>query len=157
MKVAADTGALVSLQLCGILEKSFEHFTYYIGKRIKEELEELSRYDDEIGIAAREVLSFIGKGIEVVETGEHEEGEYEALEILNKLNAQLLISDDIKFVKKLQDERVSFSTIILFILHKAGVITKEDALNALDLIFERRKWSENLIYITARAMLEKDE
>ena len=37
MKVAADTGALISLELCGILKQSLEFFGYLIGEKIKDE------------------------------------------------------------------------------------------------------------------------
>jgi len=155
MKVAADTGALISLKLSGILEKSLDFFVYLIGEKIKEELEQIAATPDELGEAARDILSLIGRGVEIVKTSGHEEGEYEALEILNRI-ADILISDDIKFVKAQRDERISFSTFVLFFLYKKGIFDKREILRTLDSIFKKRKWAENLIYVTAKGLIEKE-
>jgi len=142
------------LKLCGILEKSLEFFGYLIGEKIKEELEQIAATPDELGEAARDILSLTGKGVEIVKTSGHEEGEYEALEILNMI-ADILISDDIKFVKSQRDERICFSTFVLFFLYKKGIFDKRETLRTLDSIFKKRKWAENLIYVTAKGLIEK--
>jgi hypothetical protein len=108
-----------------------------------------------LGEAARDILSLTGKGVEIVKTSGYEEGEYEALEILNRI-ADILISDDIKFVKSQRDERISFSTFVLFFLYKKSIIDKKETLRTLDSNFKKRKWAENLIYVTAKGLIEKE-
>jgi len=68
MKIAADTGALISLELCGILEKSLEFFGCLIWEKIKAELEQIATTPDELGEAARDILSLMGRGVEIVKT-----------------------------------------------------------------------------------------
>lgn len=78
------------------------------------------------------------------------------MELLRRENYPLLISDDIKFVKKEEkEERISFSTILIFLLYKKGKIKKKKAIDAIDSIFDKREWSKNIIYIDARELLKE--
>ncbi|MDI6856593.1 MAG: hypothetical protein QMD21_07430 [Candidatus Thermoplasmatota archaeon] len=159
MKVIADTSALISIELSGLLSICLENFQFILGPKVRSELEEIAIIDDPIGRAARKILKLIEKQIELRESKkEFEYGEYEALELLKELDASLLISDDIEFVSKEEekDDRISFSTILIFILYKIGKISKAKAISAVDKIFEHREWKENLIYIIAKHLLEEE-
>ncbi len=77
--------------------------------------------------------------------------------LLEDFNADILISDDIRFVKKHRNnEKIGFSVILFGILMERKVISKNDFLKAVNTMFGKRKWEENLIYLVARNMLEED-
>lgn len=154
LTVIADTGAVISLALSGLFDVCKNHFRIIIGERIAEELKEISSAgNDELSKAAREVL----KEIEIKSTGRNfEKGEHEALELLEKTKADILISDDIQFVKKNRhNEKISFSVVLFGILLEKKIITKKDFLNAVNSMFEKREWDENLIYLVAKNILEE--
>ena len=150
--VVADTGAVISLVLSGTFRICQKHFRIISGEKVAEELKEISLEDDELGKAAKEALN----EIEIVSTGKKFDiGEDEALELSEKMGADILISDDIKFVKKHRNnEKISFSVVLLGILMERKIISKNDFLKAINAIFGKRKWEENLIYLVAKNMLE---
>lgn len=75
---------------------------------------------------------------------------------MTELNADLLISDDIKFVMKNKDnEKIAFSVILLGILLERNRITKEGFVKAVDRIFTKRNWDENLIYLAAKYIVQE--
>ncbi|MDJ1422076.1 MAG: hypothetical protein M5U10_09200 [Candidatus Methanoperedens sp.] len=154
LTVVADTGAVISLALSGLFGICHKHFKIIIGEKITEELKEISSTDDDLGKAAEEVLGVI----EIKSAGKNFiTGEDEALELLKMTEADLLISDDIRFVKKhRENEKISFSVVLFGILLKRNIITKKDFLNAVDAMFMKRGWEENLIYLVAKNMLEED-
>jgi len=132
--VVADTGAVISLVLSGLFGVCQNHFRIIIGEKIAEELQEIALGDDELGEAAKE-----------------------ALELLKNNKADILISDDIKFVKKHKNnEKISFSVILFGILMERKIISKNEFLMAVNAMFGKRKWEENLIYLVAKNMLEDD-
>jgi predicted nucleic acid-binding protein len=96
LTVAADTGAVLSLALSGLFDVCKKQFRIIIGKKIEEELKEISLMDDELGIAAKELL----RKLEIIPVSQnYDKGEDEALYLLNEINADILVSDDIAFVK----------------------------------------------------------
>ncbi len=154
-KVAADTGALLSLSLGGLLKTCLMHFEIVIGVKIRSELEEISRMDDELAKAARDILMQAGKDIRVEDLKtESENGELEALELLKNDKVDLLISDDIQFVKEQRDERISFSVILPGILYEKGILSRREFVDAINSIFRKRNWEENLIYLVAKSLIE---
>lgn len=157
MRVAADTSALLSLALSGLLKKSLHYFSFFTGPIIKTELERTARIKDVLGNAAATILDLIECGeITIVETGVRGTGEEEALEIAKTAKCEFLISDDIKFVEKLshKTENIHFSIFIIFSLYGAGEISKQEAQNAIDNIFQKRQWTDNLIGLFAREFLQ---
>lgn len=154
LTVVADTGAVLSLELSGLFGVYQKHFRILIGERIAEELREISLENDALGNAAIEVL----KEIEIISAGnKFTQGEDEALELLAQIKADILISDDIRFVKKHKNnEKISFSVVLLGILLERKIVSKNDFLNAVNAMFGKRKWEENLIYLVAKNMIEGD-
>lgn len=154
LTVVADTGAVLSLELSGLFGVCQKHFRILIGERIAEELREISLENDALGNAAIEVL----KEIEIISTGnKFAQGEDEALELLAQIKADILISDDIRFVKKHKNnEKISFCVVLFGILLERKIISKNDFLNAVNAMFGKRKWEENLIYLVAKNMIEED-
>ncbi len=154
LTVVADTGAVLSLELSGLFGVCQKHFRILIGERIAEELREISLENDALGNAAIEVL----KEIEIISTGnKFAQGEDEALELLAQMKADILISDDIRFVKKHKNnEKISFCVVLFGILLERRIISKNDFLNAVNAMFGKRKWEENLIYLVAKNMIEED-
>ena len=154
LTVVADTGAVLSLALSGLFGICQKHFRIIIGEKIAEELKDIASFDDELGDAAKEVLEVI----EIKSGGKSfRHGEDEALELLKIAKADLLISDDIMFVKKQsRNEKISFSVVLFGILLEKNIITKRDFLNAVNAMFMKREWEENLIYLVAKNILEED-
>ena len=151
--VVADTGAILSLSLSGLLVRCEKEFRIVVGTEIRAELEGISKGDDDLGNAARSALHTI----EVRKTTHsYLRGEDEALDILAELDADLLISDDIKFVMKNRGNRkIAFSVILLGVLLEQNKITKSDFIKAVDSIFAKRNWDENLIYLTAKYIIQE--
>lgn len=58
--------------------------------------------------------------------------------------------------KHKKNEKISFSVVLFDILLEKKVITKRDFLSAVDAMFKKREWEENLIYLVAKNMLEED-
>ncbi len=152
--VVADTGAVISLALSGLFGICQKHFKIIIGEKIAEELREIASFNDELGEAAKEVLEVI----EVKPAGKNfSQGEDEALELMKITKADILISDDIRFVKKQsRNEKISFSVVLFGILLEKKIITKRNFLNAVNDMFMKREWEENLIYLVAKNLLEED-
>ncbi len=153
LAVVADTGAILSLSLSGLLPKCKKEFRIVVGTKIRVELERISKGGDDLGSAALSALD----GIEVRKTSrEYLKGEDEALDLLTELDADILISDDIKFVMKNKNNRkVAFSVILLGVLLEQNKITKEDFVKGVDRIFAKRNWDENLIYLAAKYIIQQ--
>lgn len=83
------------------------------------------------------------------------EGEFEALKLLEEKNADILISDDIAFTKKQNDERIAFSVILLGILYERKIFDRGDFIEAINSIFRKRRWEENQIYLIAMTIVEE--
>ncbi len=151
--MVADTSALLSLALSGLFKLCDKHFKILTGEKVAEELREISSREDGLGKAAKEVL----ESVELISSSKKfSQGEDEALELLDKTKADLLISDDIEFVKKhKQNEKVSFSIVLFGILLERKIITKRDFLSAVETMFKNREWEENMIYLVAKNMLEE--
>lgn len=153
--VAADTSALLSLKLCNSLKETLKFFQYFVGKTIKEELEEISEAEDALGRAANSILKQVCNQITLIKTEDFELGENEALQIHRDKETDLLVSDDIEFAKAHEDE-TNFSTLLLITLVKKNVFTKNELIERLEGIFKKRGWEKNnLIYIATIAELQR--
>ncbi|MBI3412559.1 MAG: hypothetical protein HY051_00570 [Candidatus Aenigmarchaeota archaeon] len=155
-KASIDTGALISLQLSGLLENSLKYFSFIVGSSIKRELEQFVYEKDILGLASVKILELIGNNqIQHIKIIKERKGEDEAVEIMEKYKCDYVISDDIGFVKKKSKiiNNIRFSVFVIFILFYAKEISKTDAQESINKIFELRSWSDNLITLYAKELL----
>jgi len=82
-------------------------------------------------------------------------GEEELVEVALQKKCDFIVSDDIRAMPKLKmtNTPTLFSTHLLYYLFRAGMISKEVGLIALEKMRNNRSLKENLIYITGIPML----
>lgn len=131
VRTAADTSALISLQLSEMLEESFRCLEYYIGKKILSELKEISKIKNALGDTADSIMDLVDDEVILVETREFEKGEKEALWIFREEKLDLLLSDDVKFVKSHRED-ASFSVVILPILIRKQIFSREEIIDRVN-------------------------
>lgn len=148
MKFAIDTCSLIALHYSGYLEITIENLNLIITKKIYSELEEVGTFSDDDGSAAREVLKLISK-TSILEIQPKSTGEEELIEVALQNKCDFIVSDDIRAIPKLKKANfpIIFSTHLLYYLYRAGIISKDEGLIALEKMRNKRSWKENLIYI----------
>ncbi|MBL7147826.1 MAG: hypothetical protein ISS82_03300 [Nanoarchaeota archaeon] len=68
----------------------------------------------------------------------------------------LLITDDLKLLHHTADKiKRAFSTYFLTDFVCAGILTKKEALEKLELMRDLRNWKANIIYLVTKKELEK--
>ncbi len=158
-EVVLDTSALLSLQSGSLLRQVTEYYNLLVIQSVMCELEDFAQHDDELGSIAQEILD--NEGLLDVETVrvteeipkiEHTDNEVYNLALEEEL---LLIIDDVKFCRKVEEVETAFSTYFLGYLVERDKLTAEEAMEKLASIQERRNWRENIIYLTTRKELEK--
>lgn len=145
---------MISLKLSSLYNVCLKYFDIVIGSKIKKELRQISTKRDYLGKAAKSLLK--DKKITTLEFKKRfDKGEFEARSIFKRAKADLLVSDDIKFVRKekVRNPRVAFSIILIFVLYRAGIISKRKAKSHMNKIFKTREWKINLIIQTAKELL----
>ncbi len=157
MRVVADTSAVLSLAAGDILVMALQSLDIIIPPRVEQELAGLSQNHDFVGNLAREVRSYIGKEIVVIEPSlRAERGEIECAYLANGLHdVEFMITDDTQALEKLEKictKKVRFSTIIVFALYLRGKITKEQGRRILERMRVKRDWKDNLIFEQAEQL-----
>ncbi|MBT9438664.1 MAG: hypothetical protein GAS50_05685 [Desulfobacterales bacterium] len=149
MKFAIDTCSLIALQYSGYLSTIVETVDIIITKKIHSELEDIGIFTDSDAAAAREILRLLHK-ITIMEVSQRATGEEELIEVALQKKCDFIVSDDIRAMPKLKLTNIStlFSTHLLYYLFRAGIISKEEGLIALEKMRNNRSWKENLIYIS---------
>ena len=156
-----DTSAAISLGSTGKFQLATRLFSFISPARVREELIEISENMDEIGEIADEVLKSNLIEFTTLEVDlESDKGEVEAVNLANKLNADLVLMDDAHARKKLQKSckaQIRFSPFVIFMLYKKRILTRKEALFAIDDMKKKRDWKENLITEYAKLLFEKSE
>ena len=149
MIFAIDTCSFIALQYSGYLSTIAETVDIVITKRIHSELEEIGIFTDNDAAAAREILKLLHT-ITIMEVSQRLTGEEELIEVALQKKCDFIVSDDIRAMPKFKMINTStlFSTHLLYYLFRAGMISKEEGLIALEKMRNNRSWKENLIYIT---------
>lgn len=155
---AIDTCSLIALDYSGYLEIIIKNVDLVITNKIVSELEDISRFTDDDGRAAEDVLRLLS-GITIMETMPKSSGEEELIEVARQNKCDFIVSDDIRPIPKFKTVKSSiiFSSHLLYYLYKAGIISKEKGLVALEKMRNKRSWKENVIYIAGIQLFKYNE
>lgn len=147
--IVADTSALVSVDSVDLLATTLDEFEVHTTEAVLVELEETAAYDDPHGTAAGRVLE-LTDGLDVHEIGDTDlrssridEGEATCLALERELDADFLLTDDLRALPELQslaDARVAISPILLRALVERGVLADAEARERLDRLARTRDW-----------------
>jgi predicted nucleic acid-binding protein len=164
--IAADTAALISLATDDTLQLVLEEFDIRTTETVLEELENTAEYHDSHGNAAQNVLDHREHlTVHVIEepeiqTSRIDDGEATCTALVEELEAEFLITDDLRALPELQaltDARVAISPIVLKALVKRDVLTSREAETRLSSIAETRDWLGAPIYKRAQSLFDSEE
>lgn len=161
--IAADTSALISVASIDLLDIFLSEFDVHTTDIVVEELEETAEYDDRHGEAAATVLDNLDKISTHQVQGEFtssrvDQGEGSCTLLTNQIDAEFLITDDLRALPELQnlvEAKVAISPIVLKALVKRDVLDHEDALEKLDQLAETRDWLGAPIYRRAQNLFQE--
>lgn len=160
IKCSVDSSAIISLGATDSMILASDIFSFVASLRVKEELIDISKTEDEIGKIARHVLdSSLIEFVELDKELENVKGEIETVNLANKIKADFVIMDDIKARKKLEDicnVPIVFSPFIIFVLYEKNILSYEESLSAIKKMKIKRKWKDNLVMEYAKMLFEKE-
>ncbi len=160
--IVADTSALISIAAIDLLEPFLTVFDVHTTDLVIEELENTAAFDDRHGDAAQTVLEEVNMITTHETTGEVtssrvDQGEGSCARLTLQIDAEFLITDDLRALPELQtiaDATVAISPIVLKALVQRDILTQEDALGKLDDLAARRDWLESPIYRRAKNLFK---
>jgi len=162
--IVADTSALISLTAADALDLLLEEFDSHTTEVVIAELEDLASYEDETAEHADEVLTRKDQiTVHEVETREYQssridEGEGSCVQLTRNIEADFLITDDLRALPELQtltETRIAISPIVLKALVERGVLAREDALKRLEDAAREQDWLEGPIYRRAKGLFDE--
>ena len=161
--IVADTSALVSVATVDLLATTLEEFEVHTTEAVLEELEETAAYDDPHGATAGRVLE-LADSFDVHEVGDTDlrssridEGEATCLALERELEADFLLTDDLRTLPELEslaDARVAISPILLRALVERDVLTDAEAEERLERLARTRDWLGAPMYRRARDLFD---
>lgn len=160
----ADTSALVSLAIADCIVIVLAEFDVHTTSTVIDELEETAAVDDVHGRAAKEMIDSLDRvtvhdrNSTTVRSSRIDAGEASCLALVEELDAEFLLTDDLRALPELQaltEARVALSPIVLRALVERGVLGPGEARDRLDRIAESRDWLGAPIYRRARRLFEE--
>ena len=160
-RVVIDTSALISLAHSSFLDLILEEFRVVISNFVIEELKKTSRFGDVDGKAAVTVLKQIGRleirtvdpaAVKKIVTSRLNEGEASCVLLAQAADVDALISDDLKAMHQLQQYAqihkfdLGLAAVLIQALVLRGKLSKDQALESLEWIAEKRDWMGRPIY-----------
>lgn len=174
IKQVYDTTALLSISLIKKLDLLRKlDIIVFVPASVAEELEDINKYKDELGDAAKEVI--MSGAIEKVELKNEykslaeriarfprvDRGEAEALALSYQINAKELVIDDIDAIgglvgiSKIIGVEIVPSSYILVRAYLEDVLDYEETKSLLKELAAKRGWEQSILYETAIIMLEE--
>jgi len=156
--IAADTSALISLATVDLLDTFLPEFDVHTTEEVVKELEATGKYDDTHGEASKTALDNLDR-VTVhqikggFESSRVDRGEGTCVLLTKKIDAEFLITDDLRALPELRtatDAQVAISPIVLKTLVERDVLEQEQALNKIDELAEQRDWLGAPIYRRAQ-------
>lgn len=160
--IVADTSALISIASIDFLDTFLTEFNVHTTEIVIEELEETSKYNDRHGDAAQTVLDNLNRINTHQVKGEFtssrvDQGEGSCTLLTKEIEAEFLITDDLRALPELQnvaDAKAAISPIVLKALVKRDVLGQNEAVSKLDELAEQRDWLGAPIYRRAKNLFE---
>jgi len=160
--IVADTSALVSLASIDVLDTLLTEFDVHTTETVVGELEDTGDYEDAHGDAAEAVLDdrdriTIHRIEGTLESSRIDRGEGSCALLAAELDAEFLLTDDLRALPELQNAttaEVAISPVVLKALVQRERIEAERALAELDKLAKRRSWLGQPIYERARGLFE---
>ena len=171
--VVGDTSAIISLSVGSVLLKCLSISRIVIPGKVHQELKEMSEYNDEDGVAAKETLNLIAQGkISVIEirnkdnvkaivssNARIDNGEAEALVLAQENLIPIVITDDFRSLPYLKEismgVEIHLSIYLLTRLVIENIISKEEAKASLNKIAGIRTWENAAIYRLAMKYIDE--
>ena len=158
-KIVLDTSAIISLGCTRKFNLIGRIFDLNSPMRVKEELEDISKTNDEIGKIAKVVLDSNVITFRILSAKlQNIQGEIEVVNLANELKTEAIVMDDLQYIKKLEKKTnipIWFSSFILYSLFEQKLITHKDGYAAIENMKTKRKWEENLMIESAKILFEK--
>ena len=161
--IVADPSALISLGTVDLHDTLFEEFDVHTTRTVVEELRATAEYEDDHGEAARNVLDALAD-LEVheppddwIESSRIDAGEGSCVQLAGDLDADFLITDDLRALPELQtavEARVAISPIVLKAFVERDVLTRSEAGAKLETMADGRDWLGAPIYRRARHLFD---
>jgi predicted nucleic acid-binding protein len=160
--IVADTSALISLAAIDFLDIFLTEFDVHTSELVLDELENTAGYDDRHGDAAQSVLDNLDRITThptngAFESSRVDQGEGSCALLTKELDADFLITDDLRALPELQavaDSKVVISVIVLKALFQREVLEEADAVEKLEELAEQRDWLGAPIYRRATRLFE---
>ena len=161
--LVVDTSAFVSLGIADCHDLLIAEFEVATTDRVLAELEATAEHDDPHGRAASAVLeNRVAVSVHEVEgtvpeTSRIDAGEGSCVSLSRTLDADFLLTDDLRALPELQqlvDAEVAISPIVLRALVERDVLDRAAARDRLDTIAATRSWLGAPIYRRARDLFE---
>lgn len=160
--IVADTSSLISLATVDLLDALLTEFDVHTTELVIAELEETSSYDDQDGNAAQTVLDkqdrFTVHDVQgAVTSSRVDRGEGSCARLTEEIDADFLITDDLRGLPELQTmaaAKVAISPIVLKAFVRRDVLGEEAARETLDELAENRDWLGAPIYRRAQRLFD---
>jgi predicted nucleic acid-binding protein len=161
--IVADTSALLSVTTIDLLETFLTEFDVHTTETVLDELDETADYDDTHGKATATVLTHSDQitihdvEAEPFESSRIDAGEGTCALLTNELEADFLITDDLRALPELQavvDANLAISPIVLRALVQRDVLERDAAEEMDDLLTQERNWLGAPIYRRAKDLFE---
>lgn len=161
--IVADTSALITLATAHSLGTVLKEFNVHTTEVVIKELNDTAEYDDIHGNAASTVLN--QQDSLTIHSTDHVEftssridaGEATCVALTEELDANFLITDDLRAVpelKNLVEAKVAISPIILKALVNRGTLTSEEAERRVEELAGARGWLGRPIYRRAMQLFD---
>ncbi|MFD1514084.1 hypothetical protein [Halomarina rubra] len=161
--IVADTSALVSLATADTLSMVIDEFDVHCPTLVIEELESTAAYEDSHGTAASAVLDLMSQltvhevDTPSVESSRIDAGEAHCLGLCAVIDADFLITDDLRALPELQrltDAHVALSPIVLRALVKRNCLTNDEARTKVEQLAATRDWLGRPIYRRSMSLFD---
>ncbi len=167
-KIVIDTSALISLALGSIVELVLKEFSVVISNLVLNEIEELASFNDDVGNAARTVLSLKNlieirtvnvDDVKPFLTSRVQIGEASCIVLVRNPETMALITDDFRAMHHLRslshvhNFELGLGAVLIRALLLRDKLNKTKALEVIDNILVRRNWLGGPIYRAYKKIL----